>query len=324
MVYYHVFYSNTRERHSGVTAAIQEALPSVYLAVTTTQLRESAHQGGRAPAEVALTAAGAGLLFATGAIHLDLYLTGYRSIPTIGWMFLLQVVSGFALGLALAIVALSSVTSDRLSSRQLIHGASLQVLVTVGGAVFVLTTLAGYLLSLSVGLFGFTEIRTQAGITAGILEIAAFVSLSWAAPLALRPPARPARMRLVLSPLAVAAVALLIAAEAGATAVAGPPASNPKPAPGGSEVTVVIKNFAFHPAELHARPGEKILVKNEDSVAHTFSTRPGAAADVAFTTGAIGPGTSRVVAAPSQAGSYPFQCLIHPFMTGTLLVSSSG
>jgi len=34
-----------------------------------------------------LRLAGAGLLAVTGAIHLDLYLTGYRSIPVIGWLF---------------------------------------------------------------------------------------------------------------------------------------------------------------------------------------------------------------------------------------------
>jgi hypothetical protein len=39
--------------------------------------------------QLALRLAGAGLLIATGAIHLDLYLTGYRTIPTIGWLFLL-------------------------------------------------------------------------------------------------------------------------------------------------------------------------------------------------------------------------------------------
>ena len=47
-----------------------------------------------------LRVAGAGLLIATGAIHLDLYLTGYRTIPTIGWLFLLQVIAAFGLGLA--------------------------------------------------------------------------------------------------------------------------------------------------------------------------------------------------------------------------------
>ena len=40
-----------------------------------------------------LRVAGAGLLAAAGGIHLDLYLTGYRSIPVIGWLFLLQVIS---------------------------------------------------------------------------------------------------------------------------------------------------------------------------------------------------------------------------------------
>ena len=41
-----------------------------------------------------------GLLIATAAIHLDLYLTGYQTIPVIGWLFLLQVIAAFALGLA--------------------------------------------------------------------------------------------------------------------------------------------------------------------------------------------------------------------------------
>src|SRR5260221_4517017 len=47
-----------------------------------------------------LRLAGAGLLIATGAIHLDLYVTGYRTIPTIGWLFLLQVIAAFVLGAA--------------------------------------------------------------------------------------------------------------------------------------------------------------------------------------------------------------------------------
>ena len=58
---------------------------------------------------VLLRMAGSGLLIATAAIHLDLYLTGYRTIPTIGWLFLLQVIAAFGLGLAvLAIPAGSS------------------------------------------------------------------------------------------------------------------------------------------------------------------------------------------------------------------------
>ena len=53
-----------------------------------------------------LRVAGAGLLAATGAIHLDLYLTGYRSIPVIGWLFLLQVIAAF--GLAAAVLVTDS------------------------------------------------------------------------------------------------------------------------------------------------------------------------------------------------------------------------
>jgi predicted lipoprotein with Yx(FWY)xxD motif len=105
-----------------------------------------------------LLVAGAGLLTASGAIHLDLYLTGYRTIPTIGWLFLLQVIAAF--GLSLAVLALRS----RLAA--------------LAAAGFALSTLAGYLLSVWIGLFGFKEVRTTAGIVAGILEVAAFAALA--------------------------------------------------------------------------------------------------------------------------------------------------
>lgn len=107
---------------------------------------------------LALRLAGAGLLAATGAIHLDLYLTGYRSIPTIGWLFLLQVIAAFVLAAAV--------------------GLSGHWLAAASGAGFALATLAGYLLSIWVGLFGFTEVRTTAGIVAGVIEIAAFAVLA--------------------------------------------------------------------------------------------------------------------------------------------------
>ena len=110
---------------------------------------------------------GAGLLFATGAIHLDLYLTGYNSIPTIGWLFLVQVIIIFAL--ALAILAAPLVVG----SRPLLDAG-----LSAAGAGFALATLGGYLLSLWVGLFGFREIRTTAGVVAGIIEIAAFAVLA--------------------------------------------------------------------------------------------------------------------------------------------------
>ncbi len=112
----------------------------------------------RARARLALRLAGGGLLIATGAIHLDLYLTGYRSIPTIGWLFLFQIIAAFVLGAAV-----------------LASGARLAA---AAGAVFSLATLGGYLLSLWIGLFGFKEVRTTAGIAAGVVEVAAFAALA--------------------------------------------------------------------------------------------------------------------------------------------------
>ena len=109
--------------------------------------------------------AGAALLVALGAIHLDLYLTGYRSIPTIGWLFLLQVITSFVLAVAILV------------SRHWLAAAA--------GAGFAISTLGGYLLSLKPGLFGFTEVRTTAGIVAAIIDVAAFAVLATAVIIAL-------------------------------------------------------------------------------------------------------------------------------------------
>jgi predicted lipoprotein with Yx(FWY)xxD motif len=114
-----------------------------------------------------LRVTGAGLLAATAAIHLDLYLTGYNTIPTIGWLFLVQVIITFALALAILVAPFA------LGSRPLLDAG-----LSAAGAGFSLATLGGYLLSLWVGLFGFREIRTTAGVVAGIIEVAAFAALA--------------------------------------------------------------------------------------------------------------------------------------------------
>src|SRR5712691_12555080 len=112
----------------------------------------------RGRTRLALRLAGGGLLMAAGAIHLDLYLTGYRSIPTIGWLFLLQVIAAF--GLAAAVL----LSGSRLAA--------------AAGAGFALSTIGGYILSVWIGLFGFKEVRTTAGIVAGVIEVAAFAALA--------------------------------------------------------------------------------------------------------------------------------------------------
>jgi hypothetical protein len=129
---------------------------------------------GREPGlqqQLGLRAAGAGLLAAAGAIHLDLYLTGYRTIPTIGWLFLLQVTATFVLAVAV-----------------LVSGGRM---VAAAGAGLAVATLGGYIASVWAGLFAFTEVRTTAGIAAGIIETAAFAALAAVAPAAERRPAGP-------------------------------------------------------------------------------------------------------------------------------------
>ena len=111
--------------------------------------------------QLRLRVAGAVLLAVSASIHLDLYLTGYRSIPTIGWLFLLQVIVGFGL------TAVALVTRSWLAA--------------AASAVFALSTLSAYLVAVWIGLFGFKEVRTRAGIAAGLIEVAAFAVLALAA-----------------------------------------------------------------------------------------------------------------------------------------------
>jgi predicted lipoprotein with Yx(FWY)xxD motif len=132
---------------------------------------------------------GAALLIASGAIHLDLYLTGYRTIPTIGWLFLLQVIAAFALAVAIPLTG--------------------NWLAAAAGAAFAISTLGGYLLSLRFGLFGFTEVRTTAGIVAGIIDVAAFAVLAIAAAPGVPRALNPGR-RLLPAVAAASAIALVL------------------------------------------------------------------------------------------------------------------
>src|SRR5690348_2469262 len=176
--------------------------------------------------------AGAAFLIASGAIHLDLYLTGYNSIPTIGPLFLLQVISAFLLAIAIPL------TGHRLAY--------------ASGAAFAIGTLIGYLLSLKVGLFGFTEVRTTAGIVAGIIDVAAFAVLSAGMVSGLRP------VRQTLPAIGAASVVAL--------ALLGVFVASPKPLPavnasgsGGSH-TLDTKNVG----------GTELLTNSQGFTLYTF------------------------------------------------------
>jgi plastocyanin len=59
-----------------------------------------------------------------------------------------------------------------------------------------------------------------------------------------------------------------------------------------------------------------VTVTNKDSVTHTLTGSSGG-----FNTGDIPPGRSKTFTAPTRAGTYPYLCNIHQYMTGTLTVS---
>ena len=99
----------------------------------------------------------AGCLIASGAIHAELYLHGYRAIPGIGPAFLLQASGSFAVGLLLLITTAPVV---RLAAAALAAGA-----------------LAGFAASRTIGIFGFIEHGLQPAPQALISVLAEMATL---------------------------------------------------------------------------------------------------------------------------------------------------
>jgi hypothetical protein len=116
-------------------------------------------QGGRATGALwLLFVADAGLLVASGLIHLHLWDIAYRHVKVLDVLFLVQV--------ALALVAAVAVLVTR------------QMLVVLGSAVLMAGTLVGFALARTVGIFGF-KLTFSSGLayTVLVVEAAAVVLL---------------------------------------------------------------------------------------------------------------------------------------------------
>jgi plastocyanin len=84
----------------------------------------------------------------------------------------------------------------------------------------------------------------------------------------------------------------------------------------GATAGIVISGFAFS-GTMTVKPGQKVTVTNQDSVAHTLTDKQ----THKFDTGNIpGNGGTGTFTAPTTPGSYPFGCTYHPDMHGTLVV----
>ncbi len=124
--------------------------------------------------------------------------------------------------------------------------------------------------------------------------------------------ARPV-LTVILVGLVLALAACSSSGSAGSS-TASPSGTSSSGAPRADSIT--IHNFAFSPSTVTVRPGATVTVTNKDQVTHTLTATNGA-----FDTGDIAPGESKSFTAPKTAGSYSYYCMIHQYMTGTLVVS---
>ena len=105
-----------------------------------------------------------------------------------------------------------------------------------------------------------------------------------------------------------------IEVQAAGTPEASPVAS-PEAATGGDETAVTIVNFAFDPAEIEVPVGATVTWTNEDSAPHTATSSDGT-----FDTGTLDQGAQGSHTF-TEAGTFEYQCAIHPSMTGMVTVS---
>jgi plastocyanin len=98
----------------------------------------------------------------------------------------------------------------------------------------------------------------------------------------------------------------------GSTAPSGGTSTGGGTTPAAGGAVVVMKNIAFDNASPTMKAGESITFKNEDSAPHNIKIDN-------KESGIIDPGKSWSVSI-AKAGAYPFACIIHPTMTGSLTV----
>jgi plastocyanin len=113
----------------------------------------------------------------------------------------------------------------------------------------------------------------------------------------MKPVTRRHTLRLTLS--GVAALPLLAAAS--------------RPARAQQVHVVEIRDFAFNPQELEAKPGDMIEFRNMDGAPHTATASNGG-----FDTGLINPGKAARIQIPGN-DAFEYFCRIHPSMQGVIV-----
>lgn len=94
----------------------------------------------------------------------------------------------------------------------------------------------------------------------------------------------------------------------------GGPSDTGNDAEAAGEVVITVENFQYDIPESVA-PGATITVVNKDSAPHTVTSEEEGIFDAVFEGG-----ETVTFTAPEEPGEYPFFCVYHPNMTGTLVV----
>ncbi|MET3952673.1 hypothetical protein [Arthrobacter sp. UYEF36] len=92
-----------------------------------------------------------------------------------------------------------------------------------------------------------------------------------------------------------------------------PPTSSPGTSSPAAPAEILIKGFKYQGAQT-VSPGAIISVTNEDIEAHTITADTANAFDATIK---VGTGT---FTAPTEPGTYPYHCIFHGNMKGTLTV----
>lgn len=111
---------------------------------------------------------------------------------------------------------------------------------------------------------------------------------------------------------------LFVMAIVGIVGVSGCTSQNQTSNSSAGANSVAIQNMAFNPTTLTVPVGTTVTWKNLDSTTHHVVSNTGA-----FDSGDLANGQSYSFTF-NQAGTFPYHCSIHPSMTGTIVVTSSG
>ena len=133
--------------------------------MTVTEDRKAVRSGRAAIWGLAVV--DAGLLIASGAIHLHLWDIAYRHVPTLGPLFLVQACSALVIGLAVLLTR--------------------HILAVAAGLALCAGTIAGFILARTIGIFGF-KLTFSSGLANLVLviEIVAIIALAITGTLLLR------------------------------------------------------------------------------------------------------------------------------------------